>query len=304
MPRHWHHLVLPDFPGFRNHLRCPRCGRALLDDRLALSDCALRISHRASRSVDSHPLCFSISNRTQPVFLSAPVLSYVCSYSAPFLIPAVPSGLWHAENKWDEEGSAAYIKAAGEDVLTAAGVDLIDPDPEGLETVEFGDVTIPEDAMKAAFPVPWGFLVGWWVWGISYLFPVSGNLDVDPTVYGYIAMVVCFLVSFVASVPMSDAVMNRLPMKKKVLSLMFLLGWIVLGIMSALDVNKQLDDASGLEHGNDTGCTWVLCLLGPITVILSQKILFESRKMGTLWEESGKPNFHPVSSQAIVLLRF
>ena len=35
-------------------------------------------------------------------------------------------------------------------------------------------------------------------------------------------------------------------------------------------------------------------LLGPLTVILSQKILFESRKMGTLWEVEGKPNFRPV----------
>ena len=70
-------------------------------------------------------------------------------------------GLWHAENKWDEEGSTAYIKAGGEAVLTAAGVDPKEPDPEGLEKVVFGDVTIPEDEMKAAFPVPWGFLVGW-----------------------------------------------------------------------------------------------------------------------------------------------
>merc|ERR1719203_1240144 len=34
---------------------------------------------------------------------------------------------------------------------------------------------------------------------------------------------------------------------------------------------------------------WSLCMLGPITIIMSQKILFGSRKMGTLWEESGKP---------------
>jgi len=27
---------------------------------------------------------------------------------------------------------------------------------------------------------------------------------------------------------------------------------------------------------------------------MSQKILFGARKMGTLWEESGKPNFHPI----------
>ena len=92
--------------------------------------------------------------------------------------------------------------------------------------------------------------------------------------------------SFVASVPMSDAVMNRLPTKKKTLSLAFLMGWITLGVVSALDVNTQLKASNPMA--------WTLCLLGPLTVILSQKILFESRKMGTLWEEQGKPNFRPV----------
>jgi len=62
------------------------------------------------------------------------------------------------------------------------------------------------------------------------------------------------------------------------------------GIMSALDVTKQLDD---MNVSSDQSGVWVLCMLGPFTVILSQKILFESRKMGTFWEESGKPNFHP-----------
>ena len=136
---------------------------------------------------------------------------------------------------------------------------------------------------------------------MSYLFPLDGTSDVDPSIFGIIACVVCFLVSFVASVPMADAVMNRNPQKKKILSLLFLLGWIVLGIMSSLDVTKQLDDKN---NNSDQGLPWALCMLGPFTVILSQKILFESRKMGTLWEESGKPNFHPVSSRAIVLLRF
>ena len=72
-------------------------------------------------------------------------------------------------------------------------------------------------------------------------------------------MFVCFAVSFVASVPMSDAVMNRLPQKKKMLSLAFLLGWITLGIMSALDVSKQLDDLNGTA---DKGCVWLLCMRG------------------------------------------
>jgi len=62
--------------------------------------------------------------------------------------------------------------------------------------------------------------------------------------------------------------------------------------MSSLDVCKQLDDL-GLGD-RDQGGVWVLNMLGPVTVILSQKILFGARKMGTKWEESGKPNFHPI----------
>ncbi|KAL3922558.1 MAG: hypothetical protein SGILL_002143 [Bacillariaceae sp.] len=86
---------------------------------------------------------------------------------------------------------------------------------------------------------------------------------------------------------MSDAVMNRHPKKKMVLSLFFLLGWIALGVMSSLDILAQLD----LPR---SGVVWVLCMLGPFTIILSQKILFGARKMGTLWEASGKPSFHPI----------
>lgn len=192
-------------------------------------------------------------------------------------------GLWQAETKWDEEGSAAYLEAAG--------VDAADKAPEALEAMTM-EATIPDDKLKAAFPVPWGFLIGWWVWGISYLFPMDGSSDVEPTIFGIIACVVCFFVSYVASVPMSDAVMNRIADKKMKLSLAFLIGWITLGIMSALDVSKILDDE---KYGKNYGRApvWVLCMLGPFTIILSQKILFSSRKMGTLWETSGKPNFHP-----------
>ena len=104
----------------------------------------------------------------------------------------------------------------------------------------------------------------------------------------------CISVSIIASVPMSDAVMNRRPKKKKALSLAFLVGWIILGILSALDVGTQLNNHV-FDHNNPSHpLTWTLCLLGPLTVILSQKILFESRKMGTLWEQEGKPNFRPV----------
>jgi hypothetical protein len=193
-------------------------------------------------------------------------------------------GLWRAEHKWDEEGSAAWLEAAGKDKSSA---------PEDLEKSGGELATIPADKLKAAFPIPWGFLIGWWVWGISYLFPLDGTRDMDPTVFGIVALVVCVFVSLVASVPMADAVMNRTPKKKMILSLMFLLGWIVLGVMSALDVTDQVT-------GFDQSGIWVLCMLGPFTVIVSQKILFGSRKMGTLWEESGKPNFRPVSTRALI----
>lgn len=189
-------------------------------------------------------------------------------------------GLWYTENKWDEEGSAAYIASAGQSKSLT---------PEELEAMDMNG-SVPEEQLKAAFPTPWGFLIGWWVWGISYLFPMDGTKDVDPTAFGIIACVVSFLVSFIASIPMADAVMNRKADQKKYLSLGFLIGWITLGIMSALDVSKNLEDGKDYNRAG----VWILCMLGPITIIMSQKILFESRKMGTLWESSGKPNFHPI----------
>ena len=198
-------------------------------------------------------------------------------------------GLWTAELRWDEMGSTAYLEVAAKKVDKKISGGMT---PEELDEIDFGDkVIIPDDKKKEAFPIPWGFLMGWWVWGLSYLFPINGKADINPTPYGMVATVVCFGVSFVASVPMSDAVMNRLPQKKKMLSLAFLLGWITLGVTSALDVVSQLEGSAGPK---DRSLVWALCMLGPFTVILSQKILFESRKMGTLWEESGKPNFHPI----------
>ena len=50
-------------------------------------------------------------------------------------------GLWHAENKWDEEGSAAYLSAAQPREQAA-------PEPEQLEAYDFGDVTIPADKLQ------------------------------------------------------------------------------------------------------------------------------------------------------------
>jgi len=83
------------------------------------------------------------------------------------------------------------------------------------------------------------------------------------------------------------------------LSLMFLIGWITLGIMSSLDVIDQLTDKDNFKdykfiYNFNTKGVWVLCMGAPITIILSQKILFGARKMGTLWEMSGMPNFHPI----------
>ena len=127
-------------------------------------------------------------------------------------------------------GSAAYLEVAAKKVDEKISGGMT---PEELDDIDFGDkVIIPDDKKKAAFPVPWGFLVGWWFWGLSYLFPITGKGEINPTTYGMVATAVCFGVSFVASVPMSDAVMNRLPQKKKMLSLAFLIGWITLGVTS------------------------------------------------------------------------
>merc|ERR1712045_1031800 len=65
--------------------------------------------------------------------------------------------------------------------------------------------------------------------------------------------------------------------------------------MSALDSSKLIDDTF-YENGDkpSKAGTWLCCMLGPVTIIMSQKILFSSRKMGTDWEASGKPNFHPI----------
>eukprot|EP00930_Biecheleria_cincta_P004318 TRINITY_DN10522_c0_g1_i2.p1 TRINITY_DN10522_c0_g1~~TRINITY_DN10522_c0_g1_i2.p1 ORF type:complete len:519 (+),score=90.15 TRINITY_DN10522_c0_g1_i2:107-1558(+) len=215
-------------------------------------------------------------------------------------------GLWHAENKWDEEGSAAWLEAAGgnksqapeelEANFGSEGSSAMAVQSEEVSTPRTvdpllqSDVVIPDDKLKAAFPIPWGFLCGWWLWGSSYMFPLDGSTRVAPTSFGIAACVICVFVSIVASVPMSDAVMNRKGQQKMVLSLLFLIGWIALGIVSSLDITTQV----GKIDNWTKACIWILCMLGPITIIVSQKILFGARKMGTLWEESGKPNFHPI----------
>mmetsp|Transcript_71582 Transcript_71582/g.128868 ORF Transcript_71582/g.128868 Transcript_71582/m.128868 type:complete len:521 (-) Transcript_71582:74-1636(-) len=210
-------------------------------------------------------------------------------------------GLWHSENKWDEEGSAAWLEAARGN-KSSSPEELEDKfdtarSPARVEMASLlstREVEIPPEKLKAAFPVPWGFLVGWWLWGISYMFPIDGSASIKPTGYGIAALGVCVFVSIVASVPMSDAVMNRLDTKKKILSLLFVSGWITLGVVSALDVQTQLAAQGEGGDPGTAGLFWVLWMLGPVTIIVSQKELFGARKMGTLWEESGKPNFRPV----------
>ena len=87
-----------------------------------------------------------------------------------------------------------------------------------LEKLPVGTVTIPQNELTAAFPVPWDFLLGWWIWGLSYLLTIDGTAAIAPTSYGTAALLVCFFVRYVASLPMSDAVMHRLTDKKKKVS--------------------------------------------------------------------------------------
>jgi hypothetical protein len=95
-------------------------------------------------------------------------------------------GLWQAEFKWDEEGSAAYLEAAKIDKgLTPEELDEMDMDTDAI--------LIPDDKKKAAFPIPWGFLIGWWVWGLSYIFPIDGTSNIKPTGPGMVSLPLWFL---------------------------------------------------------------------------------------------------------------
>ncbi len=172
------------------------------------------------------------------------------------------SGVWYVDRTWDEKGSAAYTRAL-------------------LKGKNNGNVVIPIEELKAAFPFPIAFLIGWLLFAVSYLFPTSGGFKPEFETPNIIALVFSLILGIVASVPMGDAVMTRNASKKKKLSMLFLVSWIGLSI------------ASSISTGNGVP-SFILCFLGAISIILSMKILWKNRKMGDAWEAEGKPNPNPV----------
>merc|ERR1712176_1366456 len=94
----------------------------------------------------------------------------------------------------------------------------------------------------------------------------------------------CFVQSFVASIPMADAVVTRNHTKKALLSLLFVSVWMVLAVCTGLD--EQWKPRNG-------GLSIAFAVLGAQLIIVSMKVLRMHRKMGDSWEQEGKENPTP-----------
>ena len=149
---------------------------------------------------------------------------------------------------------------------------------------------IPQADLDAAFPLPWAFLLGWSLFGLSYFCPLiptaNGSAlfsrDSASSIWNIIAAIVCLAIGWIASVPMGDSVKTRNASKKTKLGMMFVASWLVLTIVSG--------------YGDDelTRLHLVFRALGAITIIASMKVLWKFRKMGDSWEQDGQPNPNPV----------
>lgn len=198
-----------------------------------------------------------------------------------FILWGEPNFVFHhptgADRLWDEEGSKAYKRAARES-KGKSGKKATDSTPL------VGDgVTIPPDELEKAFPFPYAFLLGWTLFGLSYLAPLDaalGSSESEVNWHAIAAAVVSLLLGYIASVPMGDAVQKRNAPKKTFLSLCFVSSWLALVIVSG--------------YGEMTPLHVALRAIGAICIIASMKILWKFRKMGDDWEKEGKPNPNPV----------
>lgn len=168
-------------------------------------------------------------------------------------------GVWYVDRTWDEEGSAAYERA---------------------ETVDPSNVQIPVAELDGAFRFPAMFLAGWGLFGLSYLFPANGGSGIDFSIIAVLTVLTSFALASVGSIPMGDAVRNRRAKKKQVLSMLFLGFWVALAVLT------------GVEAENRTP-TFIFSAVGMVSIVVSMMFLWKHRKMGTSWEETGKPNPNP-----------
>jgi hypothetical protein len=175
-----------------------------------------------------------------------------------------------ADRLWDEEGSKAYERAVKD-----AGTKKPATDKTPL-----AGVTIPDEDLAKAFPVPYAFLLGWTLFGLSYFSPVDGSEGFQVSWDAIVSAFVCLAIGWIASVPMGDAVQKRNAAKKRTLGMMFVGSWLVLTVVSGWGELTPL-------HG-------AFRFAGAVCIIASMKILWKYRKMGDTWEQEGKPNPNPV----------
>lgn len=183
----------------------------------------------------------------------------------------VVGGVWFADRQWDEKGSAAYAKAAAKQAATK-------PAPGGKKASDqtallTSTVEVPVEELNAAFPFPGVFLAGWASFGLSYFFPRAAPLadglgSLALSSRSLAAAAVCAALSWIASVPMGEAVRFRQAQRKTRLGMAFVGSWVLLTALSSA--------GHGDEAGNPPYAV-AACAAGAVSIIASMKILWKFR---------------------------
>lgn len=173
-----------------------------------------------------------------------------------------------ADRSWDEKGSVAYKKA-------------LKKSQDASDKTPLLGVKIDDEELKAAFPFPTAFLLGWSLFGVSMFMSTDGSSTIEPvTWYRVVAALDCLTLGWIASIPMADSVITRNAAKKAKLSGAFLASWIVLVLVTG--------------WAELTSIHMLFRAVGAICIIASMKVLWKYRKMGDSWEQQGEPNPNPV----------
>jgi hypothetical protein len=128
------------------------------------------------------------------------------------------AGVWYVDRTWDEEGSKAYAYAQAVSSRSTSKEN----------TSLLNAVTIPQEALDAAFPFPWAFLLGWLIYGVAYFFSADGGSGIEITSWAFIGFLASLVLAVIASVPMGEAVKTRDTGKKEKLGMMFVVTWLLL----------------------------------------------------------------------------
>jgi hypothetical protein len=141
------------------------------------------------------------------------------------------AGVWHVDRTWDEEGSKAYEQAASNGSTNKSYAQAVSNGSTSKEdTSLLNAVTIPQEALDAAFPFPWAFLFGWLLHGVAYFYSVDGGIGINVTSWAAIGFLSSLALAVIASVPMGEAVKSRDSGKKTKLGMMFVACWLLLTV--------------------------------------------------------------------------